>query len=145
MRKNNSILVVDDDPDILIMLNEYLDLLGYQNVYNAGNGQEALVILCKSNIQLTLIDINMPELNGIELITAMSNISYQGQLCIISDHELNILATVQRIASASGLKPANFIAKNSLSIDSLSEYVSRELPQLKPSFWRRAISYLSKP
>lgn len=144
MIKNN-ILVVDDDPDILIAINEYLHLLGYDNVHNAGSGREALDILRKENIQITLTDINMPEFNGIELITAMSRIGYKGRLCVISDHELNVLTIAQRIVTASGLNPAEFISKDRLSIESLGEYLGGGVPKLKQSFWQLVISYLSKP
>lgn len=145
MKNKIKILAVDDDPDILIAVNEYLHSLGYEHVYNAGNGQEALAVLQKEDIQIALIDINMPELNGIELITVMSRIGYKGRLCIISDHELNVLTIAQRMASASGLRPAQFIAKGSLSIDSLGEYLRGVVPMMKQSFWQLAVNYLGKP
>lgn len=128
MKNKINILAVDDDPDILIVLNEYLYSLGYINVYNAGNGLEALDILSKEKIQLALIDINMPKLNGIELISAMSSTDYKGRLCIISDHEESVLSIAQRMASASGLKPAQFIAKDKLSISSLQRYIQDAVP-----------------
>lgn len=62
---NERILVVDDETDILEMLKQYLSKEGYL-VYTAENGKKALKLLEKQP-DLILLDVNMPDMDGIEL------------------------------------------------------------------------------
>ena len=59
-----NILVCDDEKDIVSALRIYLTAEGYR-VYEAGNGREALEYLAKEDIHLVLMDIMMPEMDGI--------------------------------------------------------------------------------
>lgn len=58
------ILICDDDADIRNALRLYLKPEGY-GIYEAANGQEALEVIKHHNIHLVLMDIMMPELDGI--------------------------------------------------------------------------------
>lgn len=57
-----SILIVDDERDIVSMLNQYFCKIGYV-VYTAINGKEALNAITK-HPDIILLDINMPDMNG---------------------------------------------------------------------------------
>ena len=59
------ILLVDDEPDILEIVGYNLKNEGYQ-VITAENGQEAIKFAKKHNPHLILLDIMMPEMDGIE-------------------------------------------------------------------------------
>ena len=59
------ILLVDDEPDILEIVGYNLRNEGYQ-VFTAANGIEAVKSAKKNNPQLILLDIMMPEMDGIE-------------------------------------------------------------------------------
>jgi len=59
------ILVVDDEPDILEFIQYNLKKEGFQ-VFTASNGVEAINIATNSNPHLILLDIMMPELDGVE-------------------------------------------------------------------------------
>jgi two-component system alkaline phosphatase synthesis response regulator PhoP len=59
------ILLVDDEPDILEFLGHNLKREGY-DVYLAGNGKEALDIAMKVKPHLIILDVMMPDLDGIE-------------------------------------------------------------------------------
>ena len=62
------ILVVDDDPDIIEILRYNLSLAGYQ-VKTASNGQEAVKKAKLFLPEIILLDIMMPEMDGIEACT----------------------------------------------------------------------------
>ncbi|MEG0474021.1 MAG: response regulator transcription factor, partial [Solibacillus sp.] len=62
----NIILVVDDEKEIRDLLEIYLLNDGY-SVIKASNGKEALEILEKQNISLMVLDIMMPEMDGLEV------------------------------------------------------------------------------
>ncbi|HLQ97520.1 MAG TPA: response regulator transcription factor [Candidatus Dormibacteraeota bacterium] len=61
-----SILIVDDDPHIRELLRLYLRKEGYQ-LLEAKDGQEALDILEVERVQLAIVDIMMPHVDGYEL------------------------------------------------------------------------------
>ena len=62
--ENSSILVVDDDHDIVNAIAALLSREGY-NIYKAYNGLEAIDSLMQNDIQLILIDVMMPKLDGL--------------------------------------------------------------------------------
>ena len=59
------ILLVDDEPDIIEILTYNLNKEGYQ-VFSASNGKEALVQAIKIIPHLIILDVMMPEMDGIE-------------------------------------------------------------------------------
>ena len=65
-----NILVCDDEKDIVSALEIYLNAEGYR-VLTALNGKEALSVIRKEDIHLVLLDVMMPEMDG---ITAMVEI-----------------------------------------------------------------------
>lgn len=68
------ILVCDDEKDIVSALRIYLTSEGYQ-VEEACNGLEALEILKTKEIHLIILDIMMPEMDGIETLAAIRDCS----------------------------------------------------------------------
>ena len=66
-----SILIVDDEKDIVSMLNQYFYKIGYV-VYTAINGKEALNAITK-NPDIILLDINMPDMNGFTVCESIRN------------------------------------------------------------------------
>lgn len=60
----NNILICDDDKDIVAALKIYLSSEDYQ-LFEAYNGAEAINVVKNNDIQLILMDIMMPELDGI--------------------------------------------------------------------------------
>ncbi len=63
--KENSILIVEDEPEVRSYLSERLEK--YFNVYIATNGVEALKVLNEKYINIILSDLMMPEMDGLEL------------------------------------------------------------------------------
>ncbi|NEQ35598.1 MAG: response regulator [Okeania sp. SIO3I5] len=68
--KQPCILVVDDEPNNLILLEEILALEGYATI-SANNGKEALQIASQSPPDLILLDIMMPEIDGFEVCKSL--------------------------------------------------------------------------
>lgn len=69
-----NILVCDDEKDIVSALKIYLTADGYQ-IYEAYNGRQAVEILQKEDIHLVLMDIMMPEMNGISAMVKIRETS----------------------------------------------------------------------
>ena len=64
-KKDIKILLVDDEPDILEIVGYNLQNEGYQ-IFTASNGLEAVESAKKINPHLILLDVMMPEMDGIE-------------------------------------------------------------------------------
>ena len=62
----SKILVVDDEKEIKDLIEIYLKNEGY-TVLKADNGEEALDILSKEEVQLIILDIMMPKMDGMEV------------------------------------------------------------------------------
>lgn len=63
--KGHTILIVDDEPDILEFLSYNVRKEGYK-VFTANNGMEALRLVQQINPSLILLDVMMPKMDGIE-------------------------------------------------------------------------------
>ena len=61
------ILVVDDNKEIVYSISELLKYEGYETL-KAYDGMEALVIMERENVDLILLDVMMPKLNGVEVL-----------------------------------------------------------------------------
>ena len=70
MSKQASILVVDDDPEIVTMLNTRLTKRGYK-VATAGDGHRAIELAKREKPDLVLLDVMMPGKSGWEVARAL--------------------------------------------------------------------------
>jgi len=68
-----NILLVDDSTTVRAVIARSLELAGVPvgNLHQAANGREALAILGREWIDLVFADINMPVMNGVEMIEKM--------------------------------------------------------------------------
>ena len=62
---NYNILIIDDTVEIIELIEIYLENEGY-HVYKALNGAEGLKILDSETIHLVVLDIMMPDMDGLE-------------------------------------------------------------------------------
>ncbi|MDD2897190.1 MAG: response regulator [Desulfuromonadaceae bacterium] len=73
-----NILIADDSASMRAMLMATVEALGDYHVIEASSGFEALRLLPRDHIDLILTDINMPDINGLELIRYLrTNPNYQ--------------------------------------------------------------------
>jgi len=59
----NTLLLIDDDPNLVLLVKDYLEMRGY-NVVTAKNGRDALKALEKDIPNLIICDVMMPEMDG---------------------------------------------------------------------------------
>ncbi|MBI3581335.1 MAG: EAL domain-containing response regulator [Nitrospinae bacterium] len=94
------ILVVDDDTFTLNLFNRMLANLGFTTVFCADNGQAALerVGSPTDSPDLILLDIHMPEMDGIEFVRHLVRRRFAGGLIIISGEDERTLQAVEKLA-----------------------------------------------
>lgn len=71
---NYKVLIAEDDEEIISLLHLYLETSGYE-VVSTGNGISALKIIKKQQVDLAILDIMMPQMNGYELTREIRMIS----------------------------------------------------------------------
>jgi two-component system chemotaxis response regulator CheY len=78
-------LVVDDSVNIRAFVKKTLGLTGLEidSLHEAGNGEEGLAVLAKQKIDVVLTDINMPVMDGLEMIRMIKTNSEWDKIIII--------------------------------------------------------------
>ncbi len=94
MRARERILIVDDEPDTIMILQDRLEMDNFA-VATASDGYEALALIEKELPDLVLLDIQMPGINGTETLKQIRK-AYPGLLVIM----LTAHGTIQRAVEA---------------------------------------------
>ena len=76
------ILVVDDESDFRMMLGKVLAMEGHQVLF-AGNGWEALLVLDGDGVDLCIVDLMMPGMDGTTLLKILRDASRHKALPVI--------------------------------------------------------------
>ncbi|MBU1777567.1 MAG: PAS domain S-box protein [Gammaproteobacteria bacterium] len=85
MKMQEKILVVDDDPNLRKTLADILRVKGYETV-NAGTGVEAIAAAEREHFSLALIDLMLPDMPGLEVMTRIKAFSPLTEAIILTGH-----------------------------------------------------------
>ena len=66
-RDSKKLLLIDDDPNLILLVKDYLEFRGY-DVMTAENGREALDVLGQKMPDMIICDVMMPEMDGYSLV-----------------------------------------------------------------------------
>jgi len=99
------ILLVDDDPQICNLLGGELERIGHQ-VTTRTSGSEALAELRTRDFDVILLDINMPEMGGMEVLEAIKDLGVLSEVIMLTGH-----GTIDRAIEAMKLGAYDFLAK----------------------------------
>ena len=115
MSKN--ILIIDDARDIAQAFKKQLDLTGSYEVDTASGGSEGLEKIAAGNFDLVLLDLVMPDIDGIEVLTTIKSDpkKYKDVPVIVST---NVTAEDTR-KEIEALGAAGFVVKTDVDIDSV--------------------------
>ncbi len=113
MKPAGQVLIVDDDPLVLTILSAFFGSCQIPDVLTASNGKQAVALLSAetNNIRLVVTDINMPEMDGIELLRHLHALDYDGALVLCSASNKANTNSAQKLASAYNLGLSGFIEK----------------------------------
>lgn len=124
------ILVVDDETFILNLGVRILNKLGYTDVDTASNGNAALEKLnaTETPFDLIICDLNMPEMDGIELMSHVRNTGFDGSMILISGEDNRILEAATTLARAHKIDVLGFMNKP-LQPDLLEKLLRKYVPR----------------
>ena len=107
--KNMSFLVVDDFPTMRRIVRSLLKELGFTNVDEAEDGQDALNKLRAGNFEFVVSDWNMPNLDGLEMLKEIRQDEALKDLPVLmvtaEAKKENIIAAAQAGANGYVVKP----------------------------------------
>lgn len=107
-------LVVEDDDFQRRMLVSMLRSLGVVSICDAGNGKQALEVLHETNgktVDIAICDMNMPEMDGMELLRHLGQEKAATSIIILSTLDRALLASVAKMSLAYGIKLLGVIEK----------------------------------
>src|SRR5687768_6601202 len=114
------LLVVEDDSSARSALTKLLTARGFQ-VQNAEDGQAALEVMAELPFDVVITDIDMPRMNGMQLIAEVRR-QYPGVSLIVTTYSVELAAAVSEMRAGA----ADYIAKP-IELDELLLAIEREL------------------
>jgi len=133
--KRAPILVVDDSVELRTLMVFTLLSLGYENIAEAGDGREALAQLRTQSFALVILDIEMPVLNGFEVLRQMQLDPGLRQISVIVTsglHELDAVVRCIELGAEDFLpKPVNGVLLRARISSSLERTRLRERERLR--------------
>ena len=125
MEKNNvRILVVDDEENILSSLKTHLELDGYF-VNVASSGREALKKIENTRFHIVLTDINMPEMDGIEMLEEIKK--FRGETIVIM---ITAYTSMMKVSNSRLHGAADYILKPFRDLTEADEAIERAYQQI---------------
>ncbi len=122
----DNILLIDDDPDILTMLDTLLTAENYR-VFRAGNGEEAMELMNTRPIGLAITDMTMPGINGLEVLRRIKRFDPNIEVVILTGN-----ASFENAVKALKEDGAfDYLTKPLIQIDDLLITVKRALEKRK--------------
>lgn len=126
------ILVVDDEPNVRLNYRTTLEIENY-DVAEAGSAALALKQLEKSKFELAILDLRMPEMNGLELLERMRARGFETPVVIITAY-----GDIPHAVKALKLGAIDFLQKPLTPAelrDVVSEVLARHLPEKDRASW----------
>jgi len=82
MDNKKTVMVVDDNPDIITIVRTIVEGKGY-SVFSATSGPELLDLLKTQKPDLIILDIMMPEMDGLEVLTRLKGMTETATIPVI--------------------------------------------------------------
>jgi len=123
------ILVLDDETFMLKLLARMLGRLGFTSVTTSDNGSVALAWVDSPSKQpnLILLDLNMPEMDGIEFVRKLVDHNYTGSLILVSGEDERLLQMAEKLVRAHQIKVLGHLNKP-VSLAGLASMVDKWRP-----------------
>ncbi|MBX3641240.1 MAG: EAL domain-containing response regulator [Nitrosomonas sp.] len=126
------ILLVDDDTFILKLLTKMLVNHGFKSITACNNGPDALKQIDHphTNPDLILLDLNMPDMDGIEFVRHLVERHYQGSLVLVSGEDERMLKTAEKLVHAHQISMLGYLHKP-VSPDKLVDIIKKWTPPVR--------------
>ena len=147
---NKHILIVDDTETNILVLKNMLEDDGYEHIFTCTRAKEAYELLDKEDIDLILLDVMMPEIDGIEACKTIRQSQEHNDISIVmvtaDDSDETLTKSFDAGANDFTTKPINFINLNTRiqSVLSLKEKDTIILNQTRATAMNDIIDTISQ-
>jgi len=127
------IMVLDDDTFMLKLLSKMLQKQGFTSVTVHDNGRDALsqVDDAAARPDLILLDLNMPEMDGIEFVRYLVERDFDGSLILVSGEDERMLKTTEKLVRAHKIPILGYLHKP-VKPDTLTALLNKWTQPAKP-------------
>ena len=107
------LLLLDDDPFMLGMLQRTLYSLGHGAIETFTSGEAALLRMARSprNIDVVICDLRMPGMDGIQFLRSAGALGFDGQVVLLSRENTRILHSVRKLVAGLDLEVIGVLTK----------------------------------
>lgn len=125
------ILLLEDELMLRSSIEEYLEALGHK-VIAYGNGEEAYEVIKKDVFDLLLLDINIPKMNGLNLLKALNEMEHAFPTIFISANvDIDDISKAFELGASDYLKKPFHLKELGLRIDKIKkEYEIKNLKHI---------------
>lgn len=141
--QNPHVLIVEDCPAQQLYAGQLLKQLNIQHISYASDGELALELLKKQQTDVMLIDLEMPQMNGVELLRSIARQQLCQAVIITSAKDSLLLNSVATMAEADGLQVLGVLAKP-LNKEQLSVCLSRRIATVWPAAFERKTPFFEQ-
>lgn len=114
---DHRILIVDDEPDILSALGTHCELMGY-DVETTNDPMNAIQMVELEKFHIALLDINMPKMNGIDLLRRIKSTKSNIQVIMITAY-----STLDKAIDCWDNGATDYILKPFTDLDQIGEII----------------------
>lgn len=126
------ILLIDDEDFARKLLAHQLANLGFRKVTPVTGGAEALALIAGgARFDIVLTDLQMPGMDGVEFVRALTQGGYDGELVLVSGEDKRILKTAEQLARAHGLRVLGWL-KKPVAPERLAEVLGHHADAIAP-------------
>jgi EAL domain-containing protein (putative c-di-GMP-specific phosphodiesterase class I)/AmiR/NasT family two-component response regulator len=106
-------ILIDDDPFVLKLVGKQLASAGVNKLLTFDSAQAALTKIKEDpySVGLVVTDLQMPQIDGVELVRQLGNMGYLGSLILISGEDKRILKSVLQLAAGYRLQVLGALEK----------------------------------
>lgn len=122
---NIKLLIVDDEEEILSTLKRFFALHDFDTT-TANSAAEALKIMEKEKINIALMDINMPEMDGIELLSRIKKRDFSIQVIMMTAY-----STFDKTLRSLEMGAVDYILKPFDNLDEVLDLINESVRRLK--------------
>ena len=119
-----SILIIDDEPEILNLLSRFLGKNPNFSVSTFSNPVSAISEIERTNFDLILLDIMMPQMNGLEVLEKIKSINEDQKVVMMTAY-----STLDKVLKSHKEGATNYVMKPFSSLEALENKIVEVLAQ----------------
>lgn len=125
-RMTKTILIIDDDVVFRKVLHDALSTTGLYTIAQAANGEEGLQKATAEKVDLILLDLVMPKIDGMQFLKRLRENERLARMPVLI---ISQLSDIQKIAEGAELGVKGYIVKAEMNLDQIRAQIERVIEE----------------